>query len=140
MSLTVDDLRLAHGHITREIIGAYYDVYNALGYGFSESVYANAFSIATAKRQLQFEREVPICVVYCGVAVGMFRADFVVERKVVVELKAVERLMVGHESQLLNYLRASNLTVGLIFNFGPKAMKRRLIWTGGRADISDVNS
>ena len=139
MSLTVDDLRLAHGHVTRGIIGAFYDVYNELGYGFSESVYANAFSIAAANRQLQFEREVPIRVVYCGETVGIFRADFVVERKVVVELKAVERILAGHENQLLNYLRASSLTVGLILNFGPKATKRRMIWTGGRADISDAN-
>ncbi len=137
--MSSDTGRLAHGQITHEIIGAFYDVYNALGFGFVESVYANALALTLAKRGVQFERERLLPVRYRDVLVGEFRTDLVVDGKVVVELKAAERIVAAHESQLLNYLRSSGLSVGLILNFGPSATKRRLIWTGNRIDVSDMN-
>jgi GxxExxY protein len=127
-----DAVRLAHGEITHEIIGAFYDVYNGLGHGFVESVYAKALRIALKMRGVHFELEVPLTVHYLDQLVGEFRADLVVEGCVIVELKAADKVVGAHESQMLNYLRAAKLQVGLILNFGPRASTRRLIWTGER--------
>ncbi len=137
--MQLDDLRLAHGEVTRKVIGAFYDVYNVLGFGFVESVYGSAMAIALSKRGVQFERERLLAVRYGDVLVGEFRADLIVERRVIVELKAAERIVPAHESQLLNYLRSSGLRVGLILNFGAKATMRRLIWTGSGIDVADMN-
>lgn len=134
MSLTEHHLRLAHGAITHQIIGAFYDVYNELGYGFLESVYAESLPIEFAARGLSFQREALLPIWYKGRRVGEFRADFVVEHKIVVELKAAERLHAAHEAQLLNYLRATGHAVGLLLNFGPQATVRRLIWTGASVE------
>lgn len=130
MALTTTHLALAHGDITHRIIGAFYDVYNTLGYGFLESVYAGAMRVAMSDRGLAFEKEVVFPVRYRGRIVGQYRADLLVERRVIVELKAAERLSPSFDGQLINYLRASNTSVGLILNFGPSPKARRLMWTG----------
>ena len=132
MGDSIDGLRLAHGEVTHEIIGAFYDVYNDLGHGFVESVYAKALPIALRRRGVPFQQEVALPVHYLDQLVGEFRADLVVAGCVVVELKAAEKIVGAHEAQMLNYLRASKLKVGLILNFGPRAGTRRLIWTGER--------
>lgn len=129
--------KLIHADITHEIIGAFYDVYNALGFGFVESVYANALPIALAKRGLELEREKPLTVQYRGILVGSFRADLLVEDKVIVEIKVADHITALHERQTLNYLRASGIPVGLIFNFGPKAETRRMYWSEGRVRVED---
>ena len=131
----IDELRLAHGHITREVIGAFYDVYNGLGYGYVESVYANAMALALEVRGLHFEREKALTVHYLGQMVGEFRCDLLVEQQVIVEHKTAERIAASHESQTLNYLRASGLSVGLILNFGAKPSKRRILWTRGEEHV-----
>jgi GxxExxY protein len=120
---------LLHGEITHEIIGAFYDTYNALGWGYPESIYANAMPIYLAKRGMSCEREVPFRVTLEGIVLGEFRADLVVAGKVIVELKACERIVAAHEAQLISYLKASELNIGLLLNFGPKAELRRIIWT-----------
>ena len=120
---------LLHGEITQEIIGAFYDSYNALGWGYPESLYANAMPIFLRRRGLHFEREVPLRVTLEGVLLGEFRADLVVAGKVIVELKACDRLARAHEAQLISYLKASGYQVGLLLNFGPKPELRRIIWT-----------
>ncbi len=120
---------LLHGEITHEIIGAFYDTYNALGWGYPESIYANAMPIYLRRRGLQLEREVVFTVALEGVSLGEFRADLVVAGKVIVELKACERIVAAHEAQLISYLKASDLNIGLLLNFGPKAELRRIIWT-----------
>ncbi|QJR36716.1 GxxExxY protein [Gemmatimonas groenlandica] len=120
---------LLHGEITHDIIGAFYDTYNALGWGYPESIYANAMPIALSKRGMSFEREVSLRVVLEGVVLGEFRADLVIAGKVIVELKACERIIAAHEAQLISYLKASNCHIGLLLNFGPKAELRRIIWT-----------
>jgi GxxExxY protein len=132
MEMAVNDLRLAHGEISGQIIGAFYDVYNDLGHGFPESIYAEAMAIAMKDRGLAFARERPLVVRYKGHVVGDYRADYVVEGKIILELKAVDAIVAAHENQVLSYLRASNLTVGLVLNFGAKAGVRRVIWTGSR--------
>jgi GxxExxY protein len=102
-------LDLVHGDLTREIIGAFYDVYNKLGYGFAESVYQHALPIALAKRGLKSERELPLNVMYEQKTVGVFRADLIVEEKVIVESKVAEKIVKVHEMQLLNYLKATGI-------------------------------
>lgn len=119
-------VELIHGDLTRQVIGAFYDVYNTLGYGFAESVYQHALPIALRKRGLNSEREVLLTVRYEGITVGTYRADLVVEDKVIVESKVAEKIVPVFEMQLLNYLKATGINVGLILNFGPRATFRRM--------------
>jgi len=128
---------LLHGEITQEIIGAFYDSYNALGWGYPESIYANAMPIFLCKRGMSYEREVPLRVLLGGVLLGEFRADLVVAGKVIVELKACDRLMGAHESQLISYLKASTYNLGILLNFGPKPELRRIIWTDDLRVLKD---
>jgi GxxExxY protein len=113
--------------LTRRIIGAFYDVYNALGFGFLESVYANALAVEMVSRGLHVVREASAEVRYKGEVVGMFRADLLVESRVVIELKASARLHPAHPAQLLNYLRATDLEVGLLLHFGPRPAIQRFV-------------
>jgi GxxExxY protein len=124
---TLEGLRLVHGDLTREIIGAFYDVYNGLGFGFVESVYQRALPVALAARGVRCSREVLVNVQFNGVEVGSYRADLIVDGKVIVESKVAEKIVRIHEIQLVNYLRATGLSVGLILNFGPQATFRRLL-------------
>lgn len=127
----MSELELLEAATTRKIIGAFYHVYNQLGFGFTEPVYQRALSRVLERTGSQVSREWPASVVFEGEVVGEFRLDLVVDARVVVEVKAVERFHPAHESQLLNYLRASGLEVGLLLNFGPKAAYRRLVVTRG---------
>lgn len=113
--------------LTHRVIGTFYDVYNALGYGFLESVYRCAFAIELTRRGIHVASEVPVDVVYEGEVVGSFRADLLVESRVVLELKACQKLTAADEMQVLNYLRATDLELGLLFHFGPKPAFRRFI-------------
>jgi GxxExxY protein len=116
--------------LTFEIIGSFFTVYNDLGYGFLESVYVNALTIELQRRGLRSEREVPVEVLYEGQPVGLYRMDLVVNRKVLVEVKSGLSLSHADCKQLFNYLRASRMTVGLLFHFGPRPTHRRFVWTG----------
>lgn len=118
---------LAHSGISHEIIGAFFHVYNQLGYGLAESVYQSAMDIALSLRGVPCTREVPLIVCFEGHVVGRYRADLIVANCVLVETKAVEKLTSEHEAQVYNYLKIARLRVGLLFNFGPKAQFRRLI-------------
>lgn len=120
-------VELVHGDITHGIIGAFYQVYKCLGYGFSESVYQRAMPIELSRRGLDSAREVALTVRYCDEVVGEFRADLIVEGKVIVECKVGAAVIQAHEMQLLNYLSATGLRVGLILNFGPRPSFRRLL-------------
>lgn len=115
--------------LTRRIIGAFYDVYNALGYGFLESVYASALEYEIVSRGLQVVREAGAEVLYKGRTVGLFRADLLVESRVVVELKACRKLDPAHPAQVINCLRATDLEVGLLLHFGPRPGFQRFIAT-----------
>jgi GxxExxY protein len=118
---------LLHGHITEQIIGGFHDVYREHGYGYVESIYARSMGVEVQHRGLQVQREVATEVFYKGVSVGLYRADMIVEGKVLVEMKAQPQLTDSDERQILNYLKATKLEVGLLFNFGPKPQFRRLI-------------
>lgn len=131
---------LLHEQVTREIIGAFYEVYNTIGHGFLESVYAEAMAAELVLRQLPFRREWPYPVHYKGRQIAVARADLVIADAVIVELKAADRISGAHEAQLFNYLKASKLKVGLILNFGRKAERRRIIWTGAHGTIDDAST
>lgn len=117
---------LLHGELTDKIIGVFYSVYNELGNGFLESVYKNAMLLALAEAGLNAEAERATPVMFRGQNVGNFFADILVEKRVILELKTANNINAAHESQLLNYLRATDIEVGLILNFGTKAQFKRL--------------
>jgi GxxExxY protein len=121
-----------HADLTRQIIGAFYKVYNGLGYGFSEKVYENSLIIELKKLGLQVEQQRQLVVYYEGVEVGEYFADIVMDNAVIVELKAAQTLTSDHEAQLLNYLKATTIEVGLLLNFGPKAEVKRKIYDNER--------
>jgi GxxExxY protein len=118
---------LLERELTDKIIGAFYHVYNVLGYGFLEAVYLNALTFELTRRGLHAQREVHVDVYYEGRKVGKYRADILVESRVVVEGKATRSLVPGDRDQLLNYLRCSRLEVGLLFHFGPRPALQRVI-------------
>jgi GxxExxY protein len=120
---------LLHAAPTQSIIGACYEVYNELGWGYAEVVYAEALACVLEAQGTPYVREQVLQVWFRRRVIGVFRADLVVDNRVIVELKACNRLQPSHEAQLINYLRGSGLQVGLLFNFGPKPEVRRLIWT-----------
>ena len=111
--------------LTGPIIKAFYKVYNSLGYGFIESVYHNAMIVELVGSRLSLETKKPIAVYYGANVIGTFEADLVVEKKVILELKAKESLHPAHEAQLINYLRATEVELGLLFNFGRRAEFKR---------------
>lgn len=108
------------GISVRKFWGAYFSVYNSLGFGFLERVYENAMILELEAVGIVYERQKPIDVYYRGWVVGKYFADILVEGKIVVELKAAETLHPEHERQLINYLKATDLEVGLLLNFGTK--------------------
>jgi GxxExxY protein len=121
-----------HADLTKKIIGAFYKVYNTLGYGFSEKVYENALAHELRKLGLEVEQQARIVVYYEGEVVGEYQADLVVNDVVIVELKAARQLADEHEAQLLNYLKATPIEVGLLLNFGPKADIKRKVYDNER--------
>ena len=120
---------MLHKEITRLIIKAYYNVYNTLGYGFLEKVYENSMLIELQDFGLYTSKQHPINVYYNKRIVGEYYADIIVNEKVIVELKAAEHLIGAHEAQLLNYLKATNVEVGLLLNFGKQPQYKRKIFT-----------
>ena len=114
---------MEYEEITHKIIGAAYDVFNQLGFGFLESVYQKAMIIELAKHDLKVEPEKPLQVFYDDQVVGDFNADLFVEDTVVVELKSVQNLVKNHEVQLVNYLNGLRKEIGLLINFGPTGFK-----------------
>ncbi|MBA4062919.1 MAG: GxxExxY protein [Isosphaera sp.] len=118
---------MKHEDITERVIGAFYAVYNTLGWGFLEKVYQGAMKIELERRGLSIVPQAKMEVFYGGVAVGEYFADFLVEGCVIVELKSAERIAKEHEAQVINYLRASAVDVGLLLNFGPSAEFRRKV-------------
>ncbi|MEW5845879.1 MAG: GxxExxY protein [Bacteroidota bacterium] len=118
-----------HQELTSKIIECFYQVYNTLGYGFLEKVYENALKIELEKSGLIVERQKPIKVYYGSEVVGEYFADLLVNDQVIIELKAAETICEEHEYQLLNYLKATSIEVGLLLNFGKKPEIRRKIFT-----------
>jgi GxxExxY protein len=126
---------LLHHEITEKIIKAFYTVYNTLGYGFLEKVYENAMGIELRKLGLPVHQQAPIKVHDHGTLVGEYFADLLVNEFVIIELKAAEALAEEHEAQLLNSLKATEIEVGLLLNFGPKPQFKRKIFTNDQKKI-----
>jgi GxxExxY protein len=126
---------LKHSELTEKIIGVFYDVYNELGHGFLESTYAEALTVALEEIGLCTAREVPVPVWFRGRKVGQYYADLIVEGVVLLELKAARTLESAHEAQLLHYLRATEIEVGLLLNFGLRPQFRRLLFDNLRKKI-----
>jgi len=107
---------LKHGEVTEKVLRAFYKVYNTLGYGFLEKVYENSLAIELRKMGLEVQQQAPIKVCYEGEEVGDYFSDLLVAACVIVELKAVKALDDDHHAQLLNYLKATEIEVGLLLN------------------------
>lgn len=122
-----DELVLRHKEITHKIIGVFYDVYNELVHGFLESVYQRSLVLALMSAGLRIRSPVKIPVWFRGHRVGQFEGDMLVEDSILLELKVARRLDLSHQAQLLNYLRATDIEVGLLLNFGLKPELKRLI-------------
>ena len=119
---------MKHRELTAKIIDCAYKVHRELGFGFLESVYQNALMIELTKAGLQAEKEKKIQVNYDGQVVGDFIADMLVEEKVILELKSVKEIHLAHQAQLINYLKATRMEVGLLINFGEKIeIKRKVL-------------
>ena len=123
---------MLHKDLTEKILGAFYKVNNTLGYGFLEKVYENALAYELKKMGYLVQQQPKITVYYDGQQIGEYYADLVVENKIILEIKAAEKLCQEHEAQLINYLRATKFEVGLLLNFGKKAEFRRKIFTNDR--------
>ena len=118
---------MKYSGLTEQIIGAAHKVHNGLGFGFLEKVYQNALMIELQQAGLSAEKEASVNVYYNGEVVGDYVADIIVERKVVLELKAVSKVVDKHEVQLVNYLKATGIEVGLLINFGHSVEIRRKV-------------
>jgi GxxExxY protein len=123
---------MKHQEITEQIIRAFYEVYNTLGYGFLEKVYENAMAIELRQAGVAVQQQEDIVVNYKGETVGEYAADLLVAGCVIVELKAARELAPEHEAQLLNYLKATPIEVGLLLNFGPRPQVVRKVYDNDR--------
>lgn len=121
-------MKLLHEEITEKIIKSYFKVYNTLGYGFLEKVYENALAIELRKKGLEVKCQYPISVKYESEVVGQYYADIIINDIVVIEIKATKEISEEHEFQLINYLKATNIELGLLMNFGKEAEYRRKIF------------
>lgn len=122
--------------ISERVIGCAYAVGNELGPGFLEAVYENALCFELKEQGIEVECQVPLDVCYKGKIVGKYFADILVERRLMLELKSVSRLAPEHKAQVINYLKATNLSVGLLINFGkPKTEIQRIVWKHNELDF-----
>jgi GxxExxY protein len=125
-----------HQDITERIIKCFYEVYNTLGYGFLEKVYEHSMMIELSRNGLNVQNQVPVKVSYKSNLVGDYYADIIVNDLVILELKAAEAIVEEHELQLINYLKATEMEVGLLLNFGKKPEVRRKIFTNDRKSMA----
>ena len=126
-----------HSGLSARIIKAFYNVYNTLGHGFLEKVYENALMLELAKVHLNCHQQQHIDVFYDGHKVGDYFADIIVENKIIIELKAAEAIAPEHEAQLVNYLRATDIEVGLLLNFGKSPQHKRRVLTNDYKKVED---
>ncbi len=128
-------MELLHQELSDQILKTFYDVYNELGHGFLEKVYQNSLYLELKKRGLKVEAQKQINVFYKTTPVGEYYADLIVNDTIILELKAAEQIVEDHENQLVNYLRATDIEVGLLLNFGVKPEIRRKIFTNDRKNL-----
>ena len=131
----MDKINYKHSDLSEQIIKAFYKVYNTLGYGFLEKVYENAIFIELESIGLNVRKQEPIKVYYEEKEVGVYFADLIINDTIIIELKATESLSEEHESQLINYLKATDIEVGLLLNFGKKPEVKRKVYSNNIDDI-----
>jgi GxxExxY protein len=124
-----------HKSLSDSILKAYYEVYNELGYGFLEKVYQNALYIELKSQGFKMEAQKQIKVYYKSQMVGEYFADLIIDDSITLELKACECLMDEHQAQLLNYLKATKVEIGILLNFGTIPEFKRLIYTNDRKKL-----
>lgn len=134
--INADERRYKYSELTEQIIGIFYEVYNELGFGFLERVYEQAMAVALKERGIDFHQQVSIPVWFHGQTIGSYEADLVVNKVVLLELKACKALESAYEAQLLHYLRSTEIEVGLLLNFGPRPQVKRLAFENERKKIS----
>jgi len=127
-----DSKDVKHKALTEKIIGVFYKVYNTLGYGFLEKIYENAMMVEFEKEGIAAVAQSPIKVSYGGKVIGEYFADILVDEKVIVEIKATRGLPFESEAQLLNYLKATDVEVGILLNFGPVPEIKRKVFDNFR--------
>ena len=120
---------MKHEDLTSKIIACAYKIHNTLGFGFLEAVYQNALLIELLKTGLHAEKEKKIQVHYDSQLVGDYMADIIVENKIILELKSVKDLHPAHSAQLINYLKATGMEIGLLINFAESVQVKRKIYT-----------
>ena len=123
---------LIHGSISKVVLDEFFRVFDDLGPGLPEYIYQEAMARALRCLALHAEREVPLLVFFRGAPIGRFRADLIVEGVLLLELKAVERILEAHQAQVLTYLKVTDLEVGLLLNFGSQPDFRRLVFSNNR--------
>jgi GxxExxY protein len=123
---------ILHKELSESILKVFYDVYNELGYGFLEKVYQNAMYLELKSQGFKVEPQKQIKVYYKNELVGDFFADLLINDVIILELKACDILVKAHYVQTLNYLKATNIEIGLLLNFGEKPEIKRLIFTNNR--------
>ena len=132
MMMTRGKFEGKHSKLTEKILGAFFQVHKELGYGFSEKVYENALAMLLIEMGLKVEQQMHLYVFCHGRVVGEYIADLVINDTVLMELKATQKIIEDHAAQLLNYLKATNIEVGPVLNFGPNAEFRRKIYDNER--------
>lgn len=126
---------LLHRDLTEMVLGCCFDVMNELGVGFLESVYKKSLMILTQKKGLNVRQEVPFEVFFQGEKVGHYFADIIIENKVIVELKCCKNLLPEHQAQLINYLKAAKIPVGLLVNFGQYRIEYKRLYPNHQSII-----
>ena len=134
----IKDGRFLHKRLSDAILKIYYEVYNTLGYGFLEKVYQNAMCLELKNQGYNVEAQKQIKVYYKGIVVGEYYADLIIDETIILELKACECLMDAHKAQLINYLKATNIEVGLLLNFGETPEFKRFIYTNNRKSLNNL--
>ena len=128
-------VELKHEALTEKIIRCFYDVYNEMGYGFLESVYEECMALALSEAGVHIARQVALPVYFRGRKVGDFRADIIVDKLILLELKSARSLESAHEAQLLHYLKSTEIEIGLLMNFGHRPQFRRFLFDNARKKI-----
>lgn len=125
----------SYNELTEQIIKVFYDVYNELGFGFLEKVYQNALYLELKSRGFKVEAQKQIKVHFKGIEVGEYYSDLLVNDAIILELKAAEGIVEAFENQLVNYLRATNIEVGLLLNFGKRPELRRKLFDNDKKNL-----
>ena len=131
----VEELPMIEKALSNQLIRAFYNVHDAHGHGFLESVYSNSLAIELEYMGLSIRREVPVTIHHRGKPVGMYRMDLLLEEKILVEVKSALKLAEADQRQLLNYLKATPYEIGFLMNFGPKAAFLRRLLTNDRKHL-----